>query len=243
MGCSGSPGWFQSIMARVCEGLELCRLYIDGICTFSKNGAEHVSDLTPFLERLTKFNLNLAPKKAHLGAGEVTILGHCIAADGILSDPRRVDAFRLMPMPTNVSESRSPMGGLSHYREYTPKLASRKKALNGLCGMIGGEFCFLVRNDAVFRVFEKESCVRDRGVVVKSQYEDGLAIRLAEPEADRTLPASRLIRSRECLYPSTTVANMPSYIQLDLVFFRKRIELDNARCSILLERRSEAELD
>ena len=65
MGLPTSPGWFQSNMLRVCDGLKRVRLLIDDIVCFSKNGAEHVADLERFLERLTIFNLKLAPKKAY----------------------------------------------------------------------------------------------------------------------------------------------------------------------------------
>ena len=33
---ASSPGWFQSIMLRVCKGLERVRLFIDDIVCFSK---------------------------------------------------------------------------------------------------------------------------------------------------------------------------------------------------------------
>ena len=35
------PGWFQSIMLRVCEGLERVCLLIDDIVCFLKNGEQH----------------------------------------------------------------------------------------------------------------------------------------------------------------------------------------------------------
>ena len=47
MGLASSPGWFQSIMLRVCEGLQRVRLFIDIAC-FSASGAEHVQDLDNF---------------------------------------------------------------------------------------------------------------------------------------------------------------------------------------------------
>ena len=67
MGLASSPGWFQSIMLRVCEGLNRVRLFIDDIVCFSKNGEEHVQDLANLFERLTTVDLKLAPNKAHLG--------------------------------------------------------------------------------------------------------------------------------------------------------------------------------
>ena len=42
MGLASSPGWFQSIMLRACDGLKRVRLFIDDIVCFSANGAEHV---------------------------------------------------------------------------------------------------------------------------------------------------------------------------------------------------------
>jgi len=64
-GLSTSPGWFQSVMARVCENLERVRLFVDDIIVFSRDGAEHVKDLERFFERMVKFNLKLAPKKTN----------------------------------------------------------------------------------------------------------------------------------------------------------------------------------
>ena len=87
MGLASSRGCFQFIMLRVCEGLERVRLFIDDIVCFSKNGGERVNDFRKFLERLTNFNLKLAPKKAHLGVKVVKFLGHRITAEGIAQDP------------------------------------------------------------------------------------------------------------------------------------------------------------
>lgn len=46
-------------MTGVCEGLERCRLYIDGICTLSNSGAEHVENIARFFELLTKNQLEI----------------------------------------------------------------------------------------------------------------------------------------------------------------------------------------
>ena len=63
MGLASSPGWFQSVILRVCEGLERVRLFIGDIVCFSKNGCEHASDLQKNFDRLATFNLKLAPKR------------------------------------------------------------------------------------------------------------------------------------------------------------------------------------
>ena len=50
MGLASCPGWVQSNMLRVCDGLQRVRLFIDDIACFSKNGTEHVRDLESLFE-------------------------------------------------------------------------------------------------------------------------------------------------------------------------------------------------
>lgn len=99
-GLSSSPGWFHSVMARVCEGLEHAHLFIDDIIiVYSGNGAEHVRDLERFFERLIKYNLKLAQKKSNVGVKKVTFLGQVTAA-GISPCPEKVKPLLLLiPMP------------------------------------------------------------------------------------------------------------------------------------------------
>ena len=123
-GLAFSPGWFQSIMLQVCEGLERVKQFIDDIICFPKNGEQHVFDLRRFLERLTGFDLKLAPDKALLGTAETIFLGHKISSEGVGPDPGKVKAMKEMPVPQNVSQLRSPLGALSYYISQLPKIAA-----------------------------------------------------------------------------------------------------------------------
>ena len=87
-------------MLRFCDGLRRVRLFIDDIVCFSKNGAEHVADLERFLEKLTIFNLKLAPKKASIGVRVIRFLGHRVTAKGVEPDPEKVEAMTKLPMPS-----------------------------------------------------------------------------------------------------------------------------------------------
>lgn len=60
---SSSPGLFQSIMPRVCEGLECCKLVIDDVVIFSRTSAEHVKGMEKFFACMAKFNLKMARRK------------------------------------------------------------------------------------------------------------------------------------------------------------------------------------
>ena len=80
-------------------------MLIDDIMCFSKNGAEHVADLERFLERLTIFNLKLAPKKAYTRVRVIKFLGHRVTTKGIQPDPEKVEAMTKLPMPSNKCQS------------------------------------------------------------------------------------------------------------------------------------------
>ena len=58
--------------------------------------------------------------------------GHRVTAEGTAPDPGKVEALRQLPMPTNVSQLRSLLGGLSYYRKFLPKMAAVTKTLNEL---------------------------------------------------------------------------------------------------------------
>ena len=78
-------------------------------------GGELVNDLRKFFERLTNFHLKLAPKKAHPGVKVVKVIGHRITAEIIAPDPGTLETLLKRPMPTNVSQLRSPMRAVSYY--------------------------------------------------------------------------------------------------------------------------------
>ena len=149
-GLSSSPGWFHSVMARVCDGLERVRLFIDDVIVFSRDGAEHVRDLERFFERMVKFNLKLAPKKTNLGVKVVTFLGHQVTAEGIGPDPGKVRPMREVPMPTNVSQLRSLLGSLSYYRKFLKNMSAKLKPINAMLKK-GAKFAFTADHVAVVR--------------------------------------------------------------------------------------------
>lgn len=134
VGSASRPGWFQSIMLRMCEGLERVRLFLGDIVCFSVDSAEHVRDLGRFLERLTKFGLKLALNKVYLGVRVIKFLGHRVTADALAPYPGKVEAPYGLPMPTDVSQLRSLCGALSYYRKFSPSMAAKTKPLNCLVG-------------------------------------------------------------------------------------------------------------
>ena len=110
-------------MQRVADGLEHVIMYLDDAIAFDASPKTHVRTLREFLSRLRTHDLKLSPSKARLGATELDFLGHSISPAGLHPDTNKVRAMIDMPMPTNLSQLRSLLGGLSYYRKFLPNLS------------------------------------------------------------------------------------------------------------------------
>ena len=121
-GAAGAPAWFVSVMRLVTTGLDNILMYLDAIgpddCPL-----HHVATLATFFARLRLHKLKLSPDKSRIGAARVAFLGHVILADGVRPNDARVAALARMPMPTDIKQLRSLLGGLSYYRKFLPNMA------------------------------------------------------------------------------------------------------------------------
>ena len=133
MGTSGSPGHFQRVMQQVTADLaHFMTIYIDDILVRSNDESSMVDYIERFLKALTRHNLKFSPSKSEIGAQEISFLGHTISPRGVKPDAKKVDALRKLPMPNNVSELRSLLGGLSYYRKFLPNLSRRLQPITRL---------------------------------------------------------------------------------------------------------------
>ncbi|CAM9855113.1 unnamed protein product, partial [Ascophyllum nodosum] len=106
--------------------------------------------LKGFLKALIKRNLKISPSKSEIGAQKISFLGHTISPRGVKPDAKNVDALRKLPMPNNVSELRSLLGGLSYYRKFLPNLSRRLQPITRLLKK-DVPFSFDVEMEAVVR--------------------------------------------------------------------------------------------
>ena len=116
MGASGSPGYFQRVMQQVTADLaHFVTIYIDDVLVPRNDDSSMVDYIERFLEALTKHNLKVYPSKSEIAAQEISSLGHTISPRGVKPHAKKVDALRKLPMPNNVSDLRSLLGGSSYY--------------------------------------------------------------------------------------------------------------------------------
>ena len=67
-----------------------------------------------------------------MGATDANFLGHSIFPAGLRPNAEKVSALINMPMPTDVKQVRTLMGGINYYRNFLPDLSKRLRPINSL---------------------------------------------------------------------------------------------------------------
>ena len=83
----------------------------------------HVATIATFFARLRLHNLKLSPNKTRIGAARIDFLGHVISQDGVRPNDDKSAASAQMPMPRDIKQFRSLLGGLGYYRNFLPNMA------------------------------------------------------------------------------------------------------------------------
>ena len=93
-GLSNAPATFVRLMERVLQGLswKVCLAYLDDIIVFSTSFTQQLENLSQGFECLRQANLKLSPQKCTLFKDQVTCLGHVVRADGISTDPAKLES-------------------------------------------------------------------------------------------------------------------------------------------------------
>ena len=107
-------------------------IYIDDVFVRSNDESSMIDYIERFLKALTRHDLKISPSKSEIGAQEISFLGHTISPRGVKPDAKKVDVLRKLPMPNNVSELRSLLGGLSYYRKFLSNLSRRLQPITWL---------------------------------------------------------------------------------------------------------------
>ena len=77
-------------------------MYIDDILIFSQTFEEHLIHLQQVFNRLRQAGLRLKLKKCTFAQPKVEYLGHVVTRNGIEVDPKKVEAVKGFPQPTNL---------------------------------------------------------------------------------------------------------------------------------------------
>ena len=113
-------------------GLDNIRMYLDDAIGSDDCPIHHVTTLAAFFACLRLHQLKLSPDKSRIGAARVAFLGHIISANGVRPNDDRIAALTRMPMPSDIKQLRSLLGGLSYYRKFLPNMARLIRPITAL---------------------------------------------------------------------------------------------------------------
>uniref|UniRef100_A0A8C5WC41 ribonuclease H n=1 Tax=Leptobrachium leishanense TaxID=445787 RepID=A0A8C5WC41_9ANUR len=92
-GLTGAPATFQRLMEKTVGDMNLIEVlvYLDDIIVFGKTLEEHEQRLEKVLKRLHEEGLKLSLEKCQFCLPSVTYLGHVVSAEGVSTDPRKLE--------------------------------------------------------------------------------------------------------------------------------------------------------
>lgn len=119
-GTTNAPSFFQHWMNSIFHDLldECLVVYLDDICIFSKNPADHEKHVKEVLLRLRANNLYAKMSKCVFQAEEIELVGFIINKDGISMNPKKVAAVTEWKEPTSQLEVMSFLGFVGFYRRF-----------------------------------------------------------------------------------------------------------------------------
>ena len=158
-GLSNAPATFSRAIGVVLSGLTYaeCLCYFDDVIIFSKNMTEHCSRLTSVLNRFREHNLRVKASKCSFGADKVVYLGHTVSQEGIHTDPKKIEAIKALPAPSNLESLRSFLGIAGYYRKFIPDFATVSAPLTGLTKK-GVKFSWSDQHQHAFQALKHHLC-------------------------------------------------------------------------------------
>ena len=119
-GLTNAPAMFMDLMNRVFRRYldKFVVVFIDDILIYSSSEEEHKRHLRMVLQTLREHQLYAKLSKCEFWLREVVFLGHIISSEGILVDPKKVEAVLKWERPSTITEIRSFLGLAGYYRRF-----------------------------------------------------------------------------------------------------------------------------
>jgi hypothetical protein len=133
-GLTGAPATFQDFMNTVLSPLlrKCVVVFLDDVLVYSATLELHVQHLGQVFELLDQQQLHLKQSKCLFAQKKLEFLGHVVSAQGISTDPRKVEVIQNWPIPRCVKDVRSFLGMAGYYRKFVAQFGIISKPLTAL---------------------------------------------------------------------------------------------------------------
>ncbi|GBG84956.1 hypothetical protein CBR_g39419 [Chara braunii] len=119
-GLTKAPTTFQAAMTTEFRHMldRFVLIYLDDILVYSRSLNEHVEHLRTVLKRLRQAKYKANRDKCEFAQQELEYLGHYVTPQGIRPLADKIEALRVWPEPTNITDVRSFMGLAGYYQRF-----------------------------------------------------------------------------------------------------------------------------
>jgi hypothetical protein len=119
-GLSNALATFQSLMNQLLQPFlrKFALVFFDDILIYSKTMEEHCQHVQQILQTLRKHKLFAKLSKCTFGQQQMEYLGDIILAQGVSTDPTKIQAVQDWPVPKSITELRAFLGLAGYYRRF-----------------------------------------------------------------------------------------------------------------------------
>lgn len=139
-GCKISPAAFSRMMQTIFGDLPFVSVYLDDLLVSSKDELEHYDHLKIVFRRMRENHLFASREKLKMFQTEVEYLGHVLTAEGIATNPKKLDVLCSWPIPKSKKEIQRLLGAFGYYRRFIQGFSKLVQPLTNL-----------IRNDVPFK--------------------------------------------------------------------------------------------
>ncbi|GJX79439.1 gypsy/ty3 retroelement polyprotein, partial [Tanacetum coccineum] len=127
-----APSTFQALINEVFQPYLRKFTLFDDILVYSSTMDEHVQHLTTILDTMRQNKLFAKKSKCVFSTSHVEYLGHVISAEGVATDPSKINAMVEWPTPTNIKQLRGFLWLTGYYRRFIKSFAEISRPLTQL---------------------------------------------------------------------------------------------------------------
>ena len=133
-GLCNAPATFQALMNDVLRPFlrRFVLVFFDDILIYSASLAEHLCHVHAVLTVLHQHRLFVKRSKCAFGVDSIAYLGHIISAQGVATDPDKVQAVADWPQPRSARAVRGFLGLAGYYRKFVKDFGAIAAPLTAL---------------------------------------------------------------------------------------------------------------